>query len=114
MAESTSATQSEEIQNIVVEVARIQLAALRAALKFWGGWVESADKYAEKIGAELEKVSQGGVVSKNVVGQLTDFSREYLREITTLPNLALENLTSEVDKISKPATKRTRKARAKD
>ena len=114
MAESTSTTQSEELQNIVVEVARTQLAAVTAALKFWGGWVESADKYTQKISAELEKVSEGGAVSKNFVGQLTDFSREYLREIITLPNLAVEHFANEVEKISKPSAKRTRKARAKE
>jgi hypothetical protein len=114
MAESTSATQSEELQNIIVEVARAELAAVTAALKFWGGWVQSADKYAQKISAELDKVSEGGAISKNFAGQLTDFSREYLREIITLPNLAVEHFASEVEKISKPSPNRTRKARAKE
>jgi len=114
MAENTSAKQSEELQNIMVEVARTQLAAMTAALKFWGGWVESADKYTQKINVELEKVSGGGAISQNFVGQLTDFSREYLREIITLPNLAVEHFASEVEKISKPSAKRTRKARAKE
>jgi hypothetical protein len=114
MAESTSATQSGELQNIMVEVARTQLAAMTAALKFWGAWVESANKYTQKLSAELEKVSEGGAVPKNFGGQFTDFSREYLREIITLPNLALEQFASEVEKISKPSAKRARKARAKE
>lgn len=114
MAKSTSASQSEELQDIMVEVARTQLAAVTASSKFWGGWVESADKYAKKISTELEKVSEGGVVPKNFVGQLTDFSREYLREIILLPNLAVEHFASEVEKISKPSAKRARKARAKE
>jgi hypothetical protein len=114
VTESTSATQSEQIQNIMVEVARTQLAAVTAALKFWGSWIESADKYAQKISAELEKVSEGGAVPKNFVGELTDFSREYLREIIKLPNLAAEHFASEVEKVSKPPAKRARKARAKE
>jgi hypothetical protein len=114
MAESKSATQSEELQKIMVEVARTQLAAVTAGLKFWGGWVESANKYAEKISAELEKMSDGGAVSEKFIGQFTDLSREYLREIIALPNLAVEHFATEVEKISKPAAKRTRKARAKD
>src|ERR1017187_4065554 len=113
MPESTS-TQSEELQSIIVEVARAELAAVTAALKFWGGWVQSADKYARKISSELDKVSEGGAISKNFAGQLTDFSREYLREIITLPNLAVEHFASEVEKISKPSPNRTRKARAKE
>jgi hypothetical protein len=114
MAKDTSAAQSEELRKIIVEVARTQLAAVTAALKFWGGWIESADRYAQKIGAELEKVSEGGAISQNFPGQIADFSREYLREIITLPNLAVEHFASEVEKISKPAARRTRKARAKE
>jgi hypothetical protein len=114
MAASTSATPSGELQNIIVEVARTQLAAVTAALKFWGAWVESADKYAQKISVELEKGGEGGDVSKKFVGHFTDFSREYLREIIALPNLAIEHFASEVEKISKPSAKRTRKARAKE
>ena len=114
MAETTQGTQTEQLQNIMVEVARTQLAAVTAALKFWGGWVESADKYAQKISAELEKVEEGGAIPQNFVGQLTDFSREYLREIITLPNAAVEHFATEVEKISKPPAKRVRKARAKE
>ena len=59
-------------------------------------------------------MSEGGAISKNFAGQLTDFSREYLREIIALPNLAIEHFSSEVEKISKPSPNRTRKARAKE
>ena len=114
MAENNSATQSEDIQNIMVEIARTQLAAVTAGLKFWGGWVESANKYAEKISAELENISEGETASDKFVGRFTDMSREYLREIIALPNLAVEHFATEVEKITKPAAKRTRKARAKD
>lgn len=114
MAKSTASAQSEQIRNITVELARTQLAAVTAALKFWGSWIQSADKYAQKIGAELDKVSEGGDISNDLAGQLADFTREYLREIVTLPNLALEHFASEVEKISKPAPSRTRKARAKE
>lgn len=113
MAENNSATQQEEIQNIMVEVARTQLAAVTAGLKFWGGWVESANKYAQKISAELENISEDKTVSDKFVGRFTDMSREYLREIIALPNLAVEHFATEVEKITKPAAKRTRKARAK-
>jgi hypothetical protein len=95
-------------------MARIELAAVTAALKFWGGWMVSADRYANRIRTELEKVSEAGTIPKSFVGQITDFSREYMREITTLPNLAVEHFASEVEKISKPAPKRARKARAKE
>lgn len=98
----------------MVEVARTQLAAVTASLKFWGGWIESANKYTQKMSAELEKVGTGEVASQKFAGQFTDISREYMREIITLPNLALEHFTTEIEKISKPTPNRTRKAKAKE
>jgi hypothetical protein len=117
MAQAASARQNEELRDIMIEVARTQLAAVTAALKFWGGWVESADKYTQKISAELTRVSEGTENSPKFVGRLTDFSREYLREMISLPNVAVDHFATEIEKISrpvgKPAPKRTRKARAK-
>jgi len=98
----------------MIEVARTQLAAVTAALKFWGGWVESADKYTQGISEELNRVSQAGADSREFVGRLTDLSREYLRDMISLPNLAVEHFTNEIEKISKPAAKPTRRARAKE
>jgi hypothetical protein len=117
MEKNTSVRSDEELRGIMLEVARTQLAAVTAALKFWGGWVESANRYTEKISAELARVSESTDDSERFVGRLTDSSREYLREMTALPNLAVDHFVSEIEKISKTARKstpkRTRKARAK-
>ena len=116
MVQKTSARSSEELREIMLEVARTQLAAVTAALKFWGGWVESANKYTQKISDELARVSEARDDSEKFVGRLTDSSREYLREMTALPNLAVDHFVGEMEKISKAvrkAPKRTRKARAK-
>lgn len=117
MAQTGTTKSSEEIREIMVEVARTQLAAVTAALKFWGGWVESAEKYTQKVSAELTRVSEGTDDSQQFVGRLTDFSREYLREMITLPTTAVDHFANEIEKISKPTGKaappRTRKAKAK-
>jgi hypothetical protein len=117
MQQSASSRSTEDIRNIMVEVARTQLAAVTAALKFWGGWVESANKYTEKISAELNRVGDGTDDAEKFVGRLTDSSREYLREMISLPSVAVDHFASEIEKISKPgrkpAAKRKRQARAK-
>ena len=117
MAQTDSEKSSEELRNIVVELARTELAAVTAALKFWGGWVESANKYAQKLNTELTRVGDGSENSQEFVGRLTDFSREYLREVISLPTLAMEHFASEVEKISTPVARpsplRARRARAK-
>jgi hypothetical protein len=114
MASETSSKQSEEIQNLVIEAARTQLAAISAATRFWAGWAESADKYTQAISDELAKISEGTTNSKDVVGRLADLTREYLRNLTDLPNAAVRQFSGELEKISKPQTKRTRSAKAKD
>jgi hypothetical protein len=117
MERNSSVRSDKELRGIMLEVARTQLAAVTAALKFWGGWVESANRYTQKISTELARVNQVTDDSEKFVGRLTDSSREYLREMTTLPNLAVDHFVSEIEKISKaaskPAPKRTRKARTK-
>ncbi len=89
----------------MIEVARTELAAVTAALKFWRGWVESADRYTQKISAELAGISEGTDDVQKFAGRLTDFSREYFREMMSLPTVAVNHFASEVEKISKSGGK---------
>jgi hypothetical protein len=118
MTQTASVKTRDEVRDIIVEVARTQLAAVTAGLKFWAGWVESANRYTEKISAELTRVSQGTEDSEKFIGSLVDSSRQYFREMLSLPNVAADHFASEIEKISKqvgkPAPKRSRKARAKE
>jgi hypothetical protein len=113
MAQSGSAKQTQQVRTLMVEMARSQLAAVNAALKFWGGWVQSSERYAGRLGAELNRVD-AGANSKQFAGRVTDFSREYLREMISLPNIAVNHFTTEMGKISGASPKRARRARAKN
>jgi hypothetical protein len=118
MEQKGPAKSEQELRNLMLEVARTQLAATTAALKFWGGWVETADKYAQKVSAELARVGEGTDDSDRFMGRLTDSSREYLREMSNLPKVAADYFASEMEKITKaarqPASGRRRNARAKE
>jgi hypothetical protein len=119
MAQATATTTNEELRSIVVELARTELAAVGSALKFWGDWVASADKYTQQLRAELDKADQGGETSKQFVGKLADLTREYLREVVALPAVAVEHFNNELEKnasatVATPAAKRKRRARAKE
>jgi hypothetical protein len=108
------ATDTDEIQKLIIEAARTQLAAISAATKFWVGWAQSADKYAQSLSDELAKISDGSTDSKEVVGRLTDLTREYLRNLSELPNMTARQFSGEIEKLAKPAVKRARSAKAKD
>lgn len=113
MASETS-KQTDEIQKLMIEAARTQLAAISAATRFWAGWAESAHKYTEAISEELAKISEGGASSQDVVGRLSDLTREYLRNLTELPNEAVRQFSGDMEKLTKPQAKRARTAKAKD
>ena len=101
------------MRGVLVEAARTQLAAVTAGIKFWAGWVESADKYTRAINAELAKLEEAGE-SGDVVGRLSDLTREYLRNMTQLPSAAVKEFNSQLETIGKPKPKRTRAAKVKD
>jgi len=114
MASETSSKQSEGIQNLLIEAARTELAAMSAAAKFLAGWAESADKYTQAMSDELARISEGSTTSNEIIGRVTDLTREYLRNLTELPTVAVRHFSSEIEKLAKPQGKRTRSARAKD
>lgn len=109
-----SSKQSEQLREILVEVAQTQLAAVSAAVRFWAGWAEAADKYTRSISEELARVDAEATDTGDLVGRLSDLTREYLRNMTELPRLAANHFDGELEKIGKPKRKRTRVARVKD
>jgi hypothetical protein len=119
MARATASTANDEVRSIVIELARTELAAVGSALKFWGDWVASANKYTQQLRAELDKADQDGAPSQQFVGKLADLTRGYLREVAALPAAAVEHFNNEVEKTASaaaptPSAKRKRRARAKE
>jgi hypothetical protein len=107
-----SSKQADQLRGVLVEAARTQLAAVTAGIRFWAGWVESADKYTRAVNDELAKLEETGE-SGDIVGRLSDLTREYLRNMTQLPSVAVKEFNSQLETIGKPTAKPTRAARAK-
>lgn len=104
---------SDDIRAVMLESARVQVATLNAGIAFWSGWVDAAGKYVQATTRELATVGEPDVNVDAVVGRLTDSSREYLRRITELPNLAVTQFNADVGSAA-TSGKRTRATRAKD
>ena len=98
---------------MLVEAARTQLAAVTAGIAFWAEWVKSADTYTRAVNAELAKL-EDSADSGDIVGRLSDLTREYLRNMTQLPSAAVKEFNSQLETIGKPKAKRTRAAKVKD
>jgi hypothetical protein len=112
-AQRRSADQGDQLRGILVEAARTQLAAVSAGIRFWAGWVESADKYTRALNAELAKLEEPGEPG-DVVGRVSDLTREYLRNLTQLPSDAVKEFNTQLGTIGKPKPKRTRAAKVKE
>jgi hypothetical protein len=110
---SSSSKQSDQLRGVLVEAARTQLAAVSAGIKFWAGWVESADKYTSALNDELAKLEASGD-STDMVGRLSDLTREYLRNMTQLPSAAVKEFNSQLETIGKAKTKRARVVKTKE
>jgi hypothetical protein len=107
-------SQMDEVRRVVIDAARTELAAVSAAVKFWAGWVESADRYTRTLEDELTNIENGKMAPGEAVARVADASRVYLRELADLPRLSVRHFTDELDRIGRPKARRTRTARAKD
>ena len=104
---------NEDVRQVLLESARIQFAALNAAVTFWSGWAEKTSKLAQAANEQLVLLGKEGADANKIVGTVTDLSREYVRSLTELPNQAVTRFNSDVAK-GGPAKARSRAARAKD
>jgi hypothetical protein len=105
--------QSDPVREILVETARTQLAAVTAATTFWAGWAEVAHTYAQRLSDELARLETEGGEPDDLLGRVSDMTREYLRDITELPSKSVKHFNSELEKIGKRASRPSRAARVK-
>jgi hypothetical protein len=105
--------QSEAIREIMLETARVQLAGLTAGIEFWSGWVERTARFAQEANKSLLVATEKKESADQMVARFVDSNREYLRQVTELPNLAVARFNAEVRKSAPSRAKRKRAARAK-
>lgn len=97
----------------MIETARVQFASLNAGIVFWSGWLESASNFAQTLSTELTNLGKEGSDTDAMLSKITDSSREYLREMTELPEAATARFKKDVAAAARQRTARTRAARAK-
>jgi hypothetical protein len=90
------ATQAETARDVVLHLARIQLASITAASKFFAGWAQSADRYVQAVSSELRARIHGELASTELAEHLAAISTEHLHELTALPNVAVRQFNKEL------------------
>jgi hypothetical protein len=111
--EKSAPEQSDAVRDILVEAARTQLAAVTAATTFWAGWAEMARTYAQNVSDELAKLDREDGDVGDLLGRITDLTREYLRNLTELPTTSVQHFNTQLETIGKRTARRTRAARVK-
>lgn len=101
------------VRDILVEAARTQLAAVTAATTFWAGWAKMADTYAQGLSDELARLDRENGDPGELLGRITDLTREYLRNLTQLPTASVQQFNTQLETIGKRTARRTRAARVK-
>jgi hypothetical protein len=101
------------MRDILVEAARTQLAAVTAATTFWAGWAEMAHGYAQNVSDELAKLDREDGDTGDLLGRISDLTREYLRNLTELPTTSVQHFNAQLETIGKRTGRRTRAARVK-
>ncbi len=87
---------ADAIRQLAVHAARIQLASLTATSRFLAGWAQSADRYAQTLSDELLGRARGATAPGELVPRLADATSAHLRELSSLPSLAVDHFNQQV------------------
>lgn len=113
MVEKTTA---ENIEDILIEGVQVQIAATKAGIAFWKGWIKNASEFTDEVDKEIMKVHKSkkkGIKERIKVAQFSDAAKKLLRKTTELPNVAATEFNNELGKRMKKKSKPTRSAKVK-
>jgi len=98
---SSNGSHSDAVRELLVHATRIQLATLTSLSKFFVGWTQAADRYAQAVSDELLSRAHGETASRELLNRLATVSTRHLREVTALPADAVSHFNSELNKQTK-------------
>ena len=111
-SEAFAGQRSDAVRELALHATRVQLATLTSVSKFFVGWAQSVDRYAQAASDELLSRAHGETASRDLVGRLATVSSRHLREVTALPTEAVSHFNSELAKPTKPRQRQPRRRQA--
>jgi hypothetical protein len=110
---TSNGTHSDAVRELLVHATRVQLATLTSLSKFFVGWMQSADRYAQAVSDELLSRAHGETAPHELIGRLATVSSRHLGEVTALPTDVVSHFNSELTKQTKPRPRQRQSARRK-
>ena len=99
---SSNGRHPEAVRELLVHATRVQLATLTSVSKFFVGWAQAADRYAQAVSDELLRRAHGEMASQELLGRLATASSTHLREVSALPTEVVSHFNAELAKQTKP------------
>ncbi len=105
----------DKVLEVLIESARVQVAAMKAGIEFWKKWIEHASEFSNEVNSELLKVATDSDQSKTI-GNITDSSKKFIRQVSTLHGSYSKNFETELENFrgKEDKQKRSRRAKAKN
>ena len=92
-----------EIREVLINAVEVQLAALKAAVGFWGEWMERTSAFVKTASKSLSTIRSADKDAGQVLLEVVDAGRESMRTMTDLPKKAAERFIDELDRDRKDA-----------
>ena len=110
------ADNSDKIREVLVESARVQVAMMNAGIEFWKAWVNQASEFSRSINEQLMNTTQNNTNQDAVIGNITDSSLKFIREMSSLPGLYSKHFETQFSTMASNSRKQKsrRKAKAKN
>jgi hypothetical protein len=95
-----------DVRTVLIEAVEVQLAALKAAMTFWGEWIERTSAFVKTATRDLD-AARSAKKTDQVLLELVDAGREGMRTLTELPRHAAEQFVRDLDEIAAKGRART-------
>ena len=102
-----------KVRDVLIETAQLQLASTSAAVGFWAAWAEATSGFAREMNSELASMLGREETTDEDLVRFADLSRNYLRKLSDLPDVAAKHFTSELEKF-RTSGPRVRPVRVKE
>lgn len=109
------ADDKDKILEVLIETAKVQVAAMNAGIEFWKKWIELASEFSRDVNSELLKLTKDK--ERNLlIGNITDSSKKFIRQVSSLPGLYSKTFESELSNspFAEKKQKNVRRAKAKN
>jgi hypothetical protein len=105
------ADNSQQIRDLIIESANVQIATVNAGIEFWKAWINSASELSAKLSSEVSNAADASKDTDKIIGSITDHSRTFVREIGSLPTVFSKSFETELAKKSSAREKKPPLAR---